>query len=481
MKETLNQLWKKAKNSSEPVKASFWFAVCNVINKCIQLITIPIFTRILTQTEYGEYTTFLSWRGIIIIFATLSLYANVFNNGMLKYKEERSAFVAALQGLTTTISMVLFVILFCFHKQIESWTDCSPVILSLMFVEIIITQGFEFWAASERFDYKYKKVVIITILIAVLNPLVGLCMVALAEQKGMARIISVLVVPIAVYFYLYVRNFKNGKKFFVKEYWKYALFLALPLVPHYLSQMLLNEMDRLMIKSICGTGEAALYSVAYSAAMVMQIVGKAIQSSLTPWIYKNVKQKNIAPIKDTVNKLCVFVAGINFVVICFAPEVIFVLGGKEYMEAIYVIPPVVISSFLIFLYSMFCILEFYYEKTNAMLVVSVLGAILNFALNYVFIPLYGYMAAGYTTWISYLFFTVVHYFVMKRAVKKNGYEDGIYNGRFMAFFTTAFMILGIAMNATYAYPLIRYGILLVLVFFVFLKRKVVLGLFRKYL
>lgn len=480
MKKILSKFWNKVKSSSEPVKASFWFAACNVLNKCIQLITIPIFTRILTQTEYGEYMTFLSWRGIFIILATLSLYANVFNNGMLKYKAERAAFLSALQGLTTTISIILLTVLTCFQKQITSWTGISPSILVLMMTEIIIMQGFEFWAASERFDYKYKKVVAITILIAVLNPLVGLVMVLFAEQKGTARIISVLIVPIIVYFYLYVRNFKNGRKFFVKEYWKYALILALPLVPHYLSQMLLNEMDRLMIKSMCGAGEAAIYSVAYSTAMVMQIVGKAIQSSMTPWIYKNVKENNIAPIKDTVNKACFFVAGINFMIICFAPEVILILGGKKYIEAIYVIPPVVVSSFLIFLYSMFCVLEFYYEQTNAMMIVSVLGAALNFVLNDILIPIYGYKVAGYTTLASYLFFVVVHYFVMKRALRKNGHEKGIYDGRFLTIFTAAFVIFSIAMNVTYYYPLVRYGILLLLFLIVFLKQKVVLGLLKKY-
>lgn len=481
MNETLKKLWKKAKKSPEPVKASFWFAVCNVVNKCIQLITIPIFTRILTQTEYGEYTTFLSWRGIFIIFATLSLYSNVFNNGMLKYKEDRDAFVSAMQGLTTTISVILLTVLLCFQKQITSWTEFTPAILILTITEIIIMQGFEFWAASERFDYKYKKVVVITILIAVLNPLVGLGMVFFAEQKGTARIISVLVVPIVVYFYLYVRNFKNGRKFFVKEYWKYALVLALPLVPHYLSQMLLNEMDRLMIKSMCGKEEAAIYSVAYSAAMVMQIVGKAIQGSMTPWIYKNVKQNNIAPIKDTVNKLCVLVAGINFMIICFAPEIIPILGGKGYMEAVYVIPPVAVSSFLIFLYSMFCILEFYYEQTNAMMIVSILGATLNFVLNYTLIPLCGYKAAGYTTLVSFLFFVVVHCFVMKRALRKNGHEKGIYDGRFLMIFTVAFVVFSIAMNVTYYYPFVRYGILLLLFLIIYLKRKVVLGLLKKYI
>ncbi len=481
MKDIVIKLWNKAKNSSEPVKASFWFTVCSIINKCIQFITIPIFTRTMTTAEYGEYTTFVSWHGIFIIFATLSIYVNVINNGMLKYKENRATFVSAMQGLTTTISLIFLAVMMCFQKQITSLTDLSPTILVLTVTEIIILQGFEFWAAGERFDYKYKKVILITILIAVLNPLVGLGMVLLAEHKGTARIVSVLVVPIAVYFYLYVRNYIKGKKFFVKEYWKYALILALPLLPHYLSQMLLNQMDHLMIKEMCGKEEAAIYGVAFSVAMVPQIIGKAIQGVMTPWIYTNVKQNQTAPVKDTVNKLCVLIAGINFFVICFAPEIIPIFGGKEYTDAIFVIPPIAVSCFLIFLYGMFSVLEFYYEHTKAMMVISVFGAVLNFVLNYIFIPLCGYKAAGYTTLVSFLFFVVVHYFVMKKVVKKNGHEKGIYDGRFLLLFSMAFVLVGIGMTVTYGYPIVRYGVLLLVFLVVVVKRKELIGLLKKYI
>ena len=61
-------------NASAPVKAAFWFTVCSIINKCIQLITVPIFTRILTTTEYGQYSIFVSWQSILLIIATLNIY-----------------------------------------------------------------------------------------------------------------------------------------------------------------------------------------------------------------------------------------------------------------------------------------------------------------------------------------------------------------------------------------------------------------------
>lgn len=467
----LKKILNKTNNMLEPVRASFWFTICSIINKCIQLITIPIFTRLLTTKEYGEYSIFVSWQSIIIIFATLNLYSNVFNNGMLKYKNDREGFLSALQGLTSTISLFIIGVFIILNDIIADYIGLPTYILIIMMIEIMLMPGYEFWSASERFEYRYKKIIKVTLLIAVLNPIIGFIFVHFANHKGHARILSVLIVQIIIYGYLYIRNFVNSKKFYDRRYWKYALFLAVPLVPHYLSQILLNQMDRIMISNICGIDKAGIYSVAYSAAMVLQIVGKAIQSSFTPWIYKKIDSGNINQIKPTVNVLVFIVAVLNFLFICMAPEVIMILGGEKYKQAIYIIPPLISSCYLIFIYSIFCIIEFYYEKNRAMTVVSVCGALTNYIMNFVFIRMFGYYAAGYTTLLSYIFFVVAHFFVMKKALTDNSINDNIFDMKFISIFTVIFIISSVTVTFIYDYYLLRYCLLVLTIVFCLMKKK----------
>lgn len=479
MNSILKKAFNKATTASEPVKASFWFTVCSIVNKCIQLITVPIFTRLLSTTEYGQYSIFVSWQSIIIIFATLNLYSNVFNNGLLKYKDNRECFLSSLQGLTTTISLFLIGIVLLLNQKIAEVIGLPVYIIIIMMIEIMLMPGFEFWAASDRFDYKYKGIVKVTLLVAILNPVLGLIFVAFSDERGYARIISVLVVQIVVYGILYVRNFLKNNTFFKFEYWKYALVLAVPLVPHYLSQILLNQMDRIMISDICGTDKAGIYSVAYSAAMILQIVGKAIQSSFIPWIYKKIDADDASSIKPTVNVLILIVGALNFALICFAPEAILILGGAKYQEAIYVIPPIVCSCYLIFVYSMFCTIEFYFEKTKAMTMVSVIGAILNYVTNAIFIRRFGYYAAGYTTLFSYICFVLAHYFVMKKALIENGYKKNIFDMKFISIFTILYVIASVAMAFIYDQILLRYAIVAILLAFCYLKKDYFTAILKK--
>ena len=445
----------KIKNASAPIKAAFWFTVCSIINKCIQLITVPIFTRILTEAEYGQYSIFVSWQSILLIIATLNIHSNVFNNGLIKYPQKQDEFLSSMQGLTTVITGCLMVIFLIFQEFLTDFIGLPSFLIVILLIEIALVPGYELWATKQKFDFKYHKVVISTVFLAVLNPLIGLIFVSIAKEKGYARILSVLLVQICIYGVLYFYNFRKSKTFYNKQFWKYALVLAIPLVPHYLSQTLLNQMDRIMISNMCGEDKAGIYSVAYSGAMTIQIIGKAIQSSFTPWIYKKIKSGDISGISTIVNALTVLVGGLNFLLICFAPEAIYILGGSKYTDAIYVIPPITCGAFLIFLYSMFCTIEFYFEKTRPMMVASVLGALINFITNYFFINIFGYYAAGYTTLFCYILFSIAHAYVMRKALLENGFKHNIYDMKFMVGFSIMFVILGNLMSLTYNYLLIR--------------------------
>ena len=102
MKKILN----KYHSLSNPVKASIWFTICNVLQKGISMITVPVFTRLLTTEQYGVYSVYQSWYSIIGVFATLNLYYGVFNNGMIKYEKDKNAFTSSMQGLTTTVTAI---------------------------------------------------------------------------------------------------------------------------------------------------------------------------------------------------------------------------------------------------------------------------------------------------------------------------------------------------------------------------------------
>lgn len=279
------------------VKASLWFVVCSILQKGISLITIPIFTRIMTTEQYGLYSTFISWYGVIIIFTSLNLYYGVFNNAMIKYEDRRNQYTSSMQGLTMVITIIAFGVYLLFRNLFNSILGMPTLFVCLMFVKLLVSPSMEFWFVRNRFEFKYKSITIITLLQSLIGSMIGVIAVILSENKALARIASLVVVDVVFCMIIAYVQYKRGKCFYQKEFWKYAVLFNLPLIPHYLSGTILNQGDRVMINSLVGASAVAFYSVAYNIGILINIIIQAINASLTPWIYGKLKSNELTEIK----------------------------------------------------------------------------------------------------------------------------------------------------------------------------------------
>ena len=287
-----------------------------------------------------------------------------------------------------------------------------------------------------------------------------------------ARVFSDVGVKALIGSVIYAVLMKHGKIFFNKKYWKYALLFNLPLIPHFLSTMLLSQSDRIMIKSMVGSSAAAVYSIAYTIGTMVLLVTNAVNNSFVPFTYQSLKQKKYDGIKKNATLLCIFVAVMVILSMAFAPEIILIFGGRKYYEAIWVVPPVAVSMFLIFLYSLFSNIEYYFKKTGFIAAASVVCAGANLLLNWIFIPIFGYYAAGYTTLVCYGLFSVMHYIFYCKALKQEAINPSeVYNIKHLLLILGVVIIIMFLMTLTYEHLIIRYAFVVVICITLWVKRK----------
>ena len=94
----------KYRELSPVAKAAVWFTFCSFFQQGISLLTTPIFTRILSEADYGLVAVYNSWLSLLTVFCTLNLSGGVFNNGMIAYEKYRDKYVASMQGLSITVT-----------------------------------------------------------------------------------------------------------------------------------------------------------------------------------------------------------------------------------------------------------------------------------------------------------------------------------------------------------------------------------------
>lgn len=481
IKQNISKILKKYKKIPIQLKASFWFLICSFLQRGISIITTPIFTRILNTSEYGQYSVIMSWENILMIIIFLSLSSGIYQQGLIKFENDRKRYASSMQGLAFALLLFWLIIYALFHDFFNNLLSVKTSYMILLFIIMFITNSFGIWSGEQRVLYKYKKLVIFTLIASILNPLFGIIFANYFQDKVFGRLLGTTVAYIISYLWMFFSQIKYGKKIVSKKYWNYVIKLNITLIPHYLSQVILNSSDRIMIQKIVDVSSAGIYSLAYSLSQIMTLFNTALLQTISPWMIKKIKDNKNSEISNVSYLSLIFIAMLNILLIAFAPELVNVFAPKQYYEAIYVIPPVAMSVYFTYLYQLFSKFEFYYEKTKLISIATMLGAALNLVLNYFFIKMFGYIAAGYTTLLCYIIYCVVHYIVMRKICDEscNGVQP--YSLKKLLFITISFMTLGFIYLFLYQLIILRYLFSLVLVIILIIYRKIIVIKFKQLL
>lgn len=476
LKKKISVAFNHYKSLSKTVKASIWFLICGFLQRGISVITTPIFTRLLTTEEYGIYSVFSSWLEILTIFVTLKLGAGVLMQGLVKRDKNRETFSSSLLGLATTTTFIWFIIYLIFNEYFNKLFGLSTLLMICMFIMMISTVAYNFWSANQRVEFEYKNLIIVSILVSILKPLIGIIAIILFPvYKAESRIVSLALIELFSYFWMYIKLMKSGKVFYCKENWKYALNFNIPLIPHYLSQTILNHSDRIMINTLVNVSSAGIYSLAYNISSIMSLFNTSLNNTLNPWIYKKIKENKIKQIGKVSYFLLIVIAVLNLMFIAAAPEIVSIFAPSSYHEAIWVIPPVSMAVYFKFTYCLFADFEFYYEKTRWVMIASLSGAILNILLNYIFIPKYGYIAAAYTTLVCYIVYSIMHYIFMKISCKKYANNEQPYELRYLLSISIIFLLFGFVLMIFYKLIYLRYCFFAICLILIVLYRNKITG------
>ena len=184
---------------------------------------------------------------------------------------------------------------------------------------------------------------------------------------------------------------------------------------------ILNTSDRIMITKLINSDATAFYTIPYTTTMFVTMLWNSMNNAWAPWTFDMLDEKNYNALKSKTKPYFLFFLLIVYIYILIAPEVLLIMGGKQYMHAVYVIPPVIIGYIFQFAYSLYVNIEAFYKKQKLIALGTILAAITNIILNYIFIPLYGYIVAAYTTLISCILLFVFHMLIVKK-IKRDYYD-----------------------------------------------------------
>lgn len=470
MKLNNNKLVKMWSAMSIEVRTSIAIMTASFFQSGMKLLFVPVFTRLLSTTEYGVVTVFESIQTTLGTITMLSLWTSVYNRGMQEFKTDRNNFTSSLLFLGNICTLIVGGVFLLLHKHIMPFFKLTGTLWIIMFANFLFLPAYNFWIARQKFEYRYQKMLLVTVVINLFSPIFAVFMIiSPTPDKALAKILGTEMVLMAAYIPLFISNYKKSNWKVNKSYIMYGLKFNLPLIPHYASQQILSSCDRIMISSMIDEASAGIYGLSYQISTVVHVIWSSINAVLIPWEYNKIEQGDVKAIKQLTRNLIVAYAAICVGIMFVAPEAVRLFAPSSYYEGIYVMAPVVAGTFFSGLYSLLAILEFYYKKTVYVMMASTIAAVLNVILNAIFIPLFGYQAAAYTTLACYCIYALMHAVNLKRL-----HIAYFYDLKAIAGISLAVILISLIVVQTYDGFILRYLLLGVILLIAFIRRDVIL-------
>ena len=404
-------------DNKKVIKAGIGYTVGNYLLKGLSFITIPIFTRIMSTSDYGLYNTYLSYEALLFVIVGFSFHASL-KNAKYKYNERFGSYVSAIV-LIQLISLLCWIIVVnLFYPFLNDYTDYPRVLIDLLLIYCFATSVIQVYNAYLGLKYEYSSFLKISGFNAILNIGISIFLImSHVVEAYIGRIIGTVVPAVLISVYIITKLWKKAAPQINKEFSSFAFSYSLPIIPHGLSQVVLSQFDRIMIKSLVGNAQAGIYSFAYNIYSIIFLTTSSTDQVWGPWFYEKMNEGDEKDISEKAHYYTWLIAVIVSFVILAAPEIVVILGSTAYKEASYTVVPIVASGFFAFLYTLPVQIEYYYSKTKLIALATSCAAVVNIILNYFCINRFGYVAAAYTTLVTYVLYFIFHLVISYKIMK----------------------------------------------------------------
>lgn len=384
------------------------YLASNILNGIIPFILLPILTRYLAPSEYGEVAMFQTLLGALGAF-TGSVFVGAAGR---KYydsnlsRDELAEFIGSCIQLIAIFSTLVFIILWIFQNQFSEWLSLKPTYIMFAVMTAACSAIISIRLSQWQVQKLALKFGMLQISQSLVNMLLSLLFVVVMLKGAEGRInAQIITASIFLCISLFLLNRDHLLNVFVwrKDYIEEALKFGIPLIPHIAGGFLLTTVDRFVINREIGLAEAGIYMVAIQLTAAISIVFNAINKAYVPWLFEKLKENNhqqkIKIVKYTYIWFSLIILGalLSFVI---GPYIVVLVAGEKYAEAGKVIGWLALGQGFQGMYLMVTNYIFYSKKTGLLSIASLSSGILNLILLVALVRILGLEGASIAFAIS---------------------------------------------------------------------------------
>jgi len=387
------------------------YGISTVVGRFLNFILVPFYTNVLHPSEYGVVANVYA----IIAFLNI-VYAYGMESAYFKYastKElgsERQNFSTPFISLCVS-SAVFSAILVALAPSASRWlgvppTESSVVPLSagILFFDTIAIVPF----ASLRMQQKPLLFGTLKILNIVVNVAANLILLLHFHAGVEGIFLSGLIasgVTVLVLVPTIVRQFTPD---FEGSLYRALLAFALPYVPAGLASMVIQVVDRPIMRLLTSDATLGVYQANYRLGIFMMLIVSMFDYAWRPFFLAHADAPDAKKLFARVlTYFSVFMTGVFLVLTFFIGDIVRIrLFGRtiihpDYWGGLSIVPVVLLAYMFLGVYNNLIAGVYIQKKTQHLPAITLIGALVNIAANFLLIPALGMMGGAIATLLAY--------------------------------------------------------------------------------
>jgi O-antigen/teichoic acid export membrane protein len=384
---------------------SYTFAMA--VPRAVGILILPLTTRALSPTEYGELATVATISAAVGTVLSLGLETAVFRDvvRLSDRPADRAMYVNSVWTFAITTSVVVALLLGGGLWVVgPAWLSIPWQAFLLAFLGVAIAQSIvSVPLAVLRADERLGTYLRVNVAFAVASGSLLLIAVVVLDLGVIGALGASLLASLAFFAItasvVPFRWTTNINRRLVIQ----ALAFGIPIVPHALSHWALTLSDRLILGTYLDQAQVGVYSLAYQVAALVSLLSVAINQAVMP-IYARASRSpgRADALSGTVTFQVLAVAFLGLGAATLGPPVLMALVPSAYWEAASLVPLLVLGAVLFgWYYVPMDSIVLVQGRTRSLFVWTMIAAAANVILNLIFVPRYGATAAAASTAVGY--------------------------------------------------------------------------------
>ncbi len=409
------------------------YGLSSFVPRFLNYLLVPIYTRIFEPAEYGIVAELYAYVTFLIIILTYGMETGYFR---FSSKSERPEHVYNVITTSLIITSILFILATnMFAGYISGWIEYRghPEYIKWFGIILGIDAFVSLPFARLRYENKPMKFAMVKIFNVLINIGFVLFFLIICPKIKFPGSLSWVYDPGIGVGYIFISNliasactlvilYKEIIKIRIQldyKLWKSIIIYSFPLLIAGLAGNINEAMDRVLIKYLVPDGEnpmvqLGVYAANAKLAIIMVLFIQMFRYAFEPFIFQYEKDRSGKELYADILKYFSIFCIVIFLVVTFYLHYFKYFIGEKYWAGLDIVPVMLLANIFLGIYFNLSLWYKLKELTRFGAYFAISGALITLVLNFIFIPLYGYIAPAWVRFACYFVMVFLSYNIGKR-------------------------------------------------------------------